>query len=168
MQPTDEAAQLFNRLIERYGCVAGYDPAAWRMTRPMTRYEFAAGLVACADALRERMAARGAPAEDRSALARLEEMFAVEIAAVGGRVDALGSRGPTSLPGKLDPAATLPVSPLTVAPTTAGPVRTTPTTRATAPGRTTTTVRAPRRPTTTVRPGVRTTVRATATTRPAP
>ncbi|WP_373538189.1 iron uptake porin [Microcoleus sp.] len=95
VRPTDWAFQALQSLVERYGCIAGYPDGTFRGNRAMTRYEFAAGLNACLDKVTELI--RGgtgnlATKEDLTALQRLQEEFAAELATLRGRVDALESR----------------------------------------------------------------------------
>lgn len=95
VQPTDWAFQALQSLVERYGCIAGYPDGTFRGDRPLTRYEFAAGLNACLDRVNELIAAglgEAASAEDLAVIQRLQEEFAAELATLRGRVDALEAR----------------------------------------------------------------------------
>ncbi|MCP5990518.1 iron uptake porin, partial [Klebsiella pneumoniae] len=49
VKPTDWAYQALQSLVERYGCIVGYPDRTFRGARPLSRYEFAAGLNACLD-----------------------------------------------------------------------------------------------------------------------
>ena len=92
VQPTDWAFQALQSLVERYGCIAGYPDSTYRGNRALTRYEFAAGLNACLDRVNELIATATADVinrEDLATLQRLREEFAVELASLRGRVDAL-------------------------------------------------------------------------------
>ncbi len=98
VRPTDWAFQALQSLVERYGCIAGYPDKTYRGNRAMTRYEFAAGLNACLDRVNELIAAATADLvkkEDLVILQKLQEEFAVELAALRGRVDALEARTAT-------------------------------------------------------------------------
>ena len=98
VRPTDWAFQALQSLVERYGCIAGYPDKTYRGNRALTRYEFAAGLNACLDRVNELIAAATADLvkkEDLAILQRLQEEFAVELATIRGRVDALESRTAT-------------------------------------------------------------------------
>lgn len=53
VQPTDWAFSALQSLVERYGCIAGYPDGTYRGDRPLSRYEFAAGLNACLDRVNE-------------------------------------------------------------------------------------------------------------------
>jgi predicted PhzF superfamily epimerase YddE/YHI9 len=92
VQPTDWAFQALQSLVERYGCIAGYPDGTYRGNRPLTRYEFAAGLNACLDRVNELIAAATADRvtrEDLATLQRLQEEFSAELATLRGRVDSL-------------------------------------------------------------------------------
>lgn len=95
VQPTDWAFGALQSLVERYGCIAGYPNGTYRGNRPMTRYEFAAGLNACLDRINELIATATTnlvTKEDLATLQRLQEEFAAELATLRGRVDALEAR----------------------------------------------------------------------------
>ena len=93
VRPTDWAFQALSRLIQNYGCIAGYPDGTFRGNRAMTRYEFAAGLNACLDAISERIGAGGGVTqEDLEQLRRLQQEFQAELATLRGRVDALEAR----------------------------------------------------------------------------
>lgn len=49
VQPTDWAYQALRSLMERYGVLSGYQNGTFRGNRPVSRYEFAAGLAATLD-----------------------------------------------------------------------------------------------------------------------
>jgi Carbohydrate-selective porin, OprB family/S-layer homology domain len=116
VKPTDWAFTALQSLVERYGCIAGYNersfraPAApvrglgqkniaqggeisvYRGQRSLTRYEFAAGVNACLNKMNELLTAGLADkvsAEDLSALQRLQEEFAAELAGLKERVTGL-------------------------------------------------------------------------------
>ena len=95
VQPTDWAFQALQSLVERYGAIAGYPDGTFRGNRAMSRYEFAAALNAALDRIdeligtgKENLVSR----EDLATLQRLQQEFAVELATLRGRVDALESR----------------------------------------------------------------------------
>jgi hypothetical protein len=98
VRPTDWAFQALQSLVERYGCIVGYPDQTFRSGRALTRYEFAAGLNACMERINELTAAATTDfvkKDDLAALQRLQEQFAVELATLGGRVEALGTRTTT-------------------------------------------------------------------------
>lgn len=95
VQPTDWAFGALQSLVERYGCIAGYPDGTYRGNRAMTRYEFAAGINACLDNIRESIGKSTdnlAKRDDLIKVQRLQEEFAAEIATIRGRVDVLEAR----------------------------------------------------------------------------
>ena len=91
VKPTDWAFQALSRLISNYGCIAGYPDGTFRGNSAMTRYEFAAGLNACLDAIAEKLGT-GVSQEDLEQIRRLQQEFQAELATLRGRVDALEAR----------------------------------------------------------------------------
>jgi hypothetical protein len=92
IQPTDWAFQALQSLVERYGCIAGYPDGTYRGNRPLSRYEFAAGLNACMDRISELISSATADLvtkADLETVKKLQEEFAVELATLKGRVDAI-------------------------------------------------------------------------------
>ena len=95
VKPTDWAFTALQSLVERYGCIAGYPDRTYRGSQATSRYEFAAGLNACLDKINEIISAGLADKvskEDLAALQKLQEEFAVELATLRGRVDALDAK----------------------------------------------------------------------------
>ncbi|BAU06875.1 S-layer domain-containing protein [Fischerella sp. NIES-3754] len=90
VQPTDWAFSALQSLVERYGCIAGYPNGTYRGDRPLSRYEFAAGLNACLDRVNEFIATATSDLVTREDLITLEKLQA-EFAAVRGRVNNLGA-----------------------------------------------------------------------------
>jgi hypothetical protein len=76
VQPTDWAYQALNNLVERYGCVAGYENGTYLGGKAMTRFEAAALLNACLDRV----------TEVTDELQRLATEFANELTVLRGRV----------------------------------------------------------------------------------
>lgn len=98
VRPTDWAFQALQSLVERYGCIAGYPNQTFRGNRALTRYEFAAGLNACLNRVNELIATATTDLvkkEDLVTLQKLQSAFAIELATVRGRVDALEARTAT-------------------------------------------------------------------------
>ncbi|MGG6296536.1 iron uptake porin [Leptolyngbya sp. AN02str] len=93
VQPTDWAYEALSFLAnsEELGgldCLEGYPDGLFRGNRPITRYEFAAGLAACLDAI---------PGQTTSTdimllIERLQGEFASELAALSSQVDLLEGR----------------------------------------------------------------------------
>ncbi len=95
VRPTDWAFQALQSLVERYGVIAGYPDGTFRGNRPITRYEFAAGLNAALDKINELTVAGTEDKvrkEDLVTLQKLQEEFAAELTALRGRVDNLEAR----------------------------------------------------------------------------
>ncbi|MBD2580474.1 iron uptake porin [Oscillatoria sp. FACHB-1406] len=95
VRPTDWAFQALDDLIKRYDCLVGYPDGSFRGNRPLTRYEFAAGLNACLNQIERLIASSGsgfATKEDLETLRRLMQEFEAELATLGTRVDNLEAR----------------------------------------------------------------------------
>jgi hypothetical protein len=95
VDPNTWAFQSLKSLVERYGCIEGYPSKKYLGNRPLSRYEFAAGLSSCLDKLGEQIAAASnnlATKDDLLALQRLQEEFKTELAALKGRTDALEAK----------------------------------------------------------------------------
>jgi hypothetical protein len=82
VRPTDWAYGALSKLVEQYGCVAGYPNGTFGGGQAMTRYEAAALLNACLDRV----------TEVTDELKRLQAEFAQELAVLRGRVDAAEAR----------------------------------------------------------------------------
>ena len=95
VSPGDWAFTALQNLIQRYDCIAGYPNRTFRGSRPLSRYEFAAGLNACLQQI-ERLLAETTTnlvrREDLETLRRLTEEFESELTALSTRVDALEGR----------------------------------------------------------------------------
>jgi hypothetical protein len=93
VSPGDWAYEALRSLVERYGCIAGYPDASFRGNRPMTRYEFAAGVNACLNQIERLISeSQATTQEDIDKLNRLVQEFQSELAALGTRVDDLEGR----------------------------------------------------------------------------
>ncbi|MEG4285673.1 iron uptake porin [Microcoleus sp. A006_D1] len=95
VKPTEWAFQALQSLVERYGCIAGYPDGTFRGNRALTRYEFAAGLNACLDKIRELIGTGNenrVKQADLVTIQRLQEEFAADIAVLRGRTDLLEAR----------------------------------------------------------------------------
>lgn len=108
VDPNSWAFQALKSLVERYGCIEGYPNKKYLGNRPLSRYEFAAGLGACLDKISEQIAAATEPLavkqdlsestepldnrEDLATVQRLQEEFKIELATVKGQVDALETK----------------------------------------------------------------------------
>lgn len=85
--PTDWAYTALQSLVEQYQCLEGYPDRTFRGDRPLTRYEFAAGLNACLDNILAIASGQTQPPD--ASITRLQQEFADELATLSSRVDAL-------------------------------------------------------------------------------
>lgn len=93
VSPGDWAYEALQNLVERYGCIVGYPDQTYRGNRPLSRYEFAAGLNACLQQIERLIAAnQSLQQEDIQKIQTLTTQFQTELAAIGGRVDKLEAR----------------------------------------------------------------------------
>ena len=95
VDPNQWAFQALKSLVERYGCIEGYPSKKYLGNRPLSRYEFAAGLNACLDKVGEQIAAATsnlATKDDLATVQRLQEEFKTELATLKGRTDALEAK----------------------------------------------------------------------------
>jgi hypothetical protein len=95
VDPNSWAFQALKSLVERYGCIEGYPSKKYLGNRPLSRYEFAAGLNACLDKIGEQIAAATsnlATKDDLATVQRLLEEFHTELAVLKGRVDVLEAK----------------------------------------------------------------------------
>lgn len=93
VQPTDWAYEALQALFQRYGVISGYPDGTFRGNRPLTRYEFAAALLAVFERVQEERLVNGqVPPEDLATLQRLFEEYLTGQAILRGRVDAVTAR----------------------------------------------------------------------------
>lgn len=95
VSPGDWSFEALRSLVERYGCIAGYPDGTYRGNRSLTRYEFAAGLIACSQQIERLVSSRGEESVRREDLVTLQQLigeFAPELAVLRGRVDGLEAR----------------------------------------------------------------------------
>ncbi len=95
VEPNQWAFQALKSLIERYGCIEGYPSKKYLGNRPLSRYEFAAGLNACLDKVGEQIAAATsnlATKDDLATVQRLQEEFKTELATLKGCTDVLEAK----------------------------------------------------------------------------
>jgi hypothetical protein len=91
--PTDWSFEALQSLVERYGCIAGFPNQTYRGNKPLSRYEFAAGLNACLNQIERLIASsESVMREDLDKINRLSEEFQAELATLGTRVDNLEGR----------------------------------------------------------------------------
>ncbi len=95
VDPNQWAFQALKSLVERYGCIEGYPSKKYLGNRPLSRYEFAAGLNSCLDKIGEQIAASTsslATKDDLVAVQRLQDDFKEELGIVRGQVDELEAK----------------------------------------------------------------------------
>ncbi|NJN72749.1 MAG: iron uptake porin, partial [Limnothrix sp. RL_2_0] len=91
--PSDWAFDALRNLVERYNCLAGYPDGTFRGDRPLSRYEFAAGLNACLEQInRLIVSGEDVPPLVLLPLDRLVTEFGAELKALGATVDDLEDR----------------------------------------------------------------------------
>lgn len=92
--PSDWAYTALSDLIQRYNCLQGYPNGTFDGQRPLSRYEFAAGLNACANTLETLLTenTNRATRDDLETLRRLIQNFETELATLDGQIDNLESR----------------------------------------------------------------------------
>lgn len=87
IKPSDWAFQALQSLVERYGVITGYPNLTFKGNRTLTRYEFAAGLNAAIERLRELLATNTSNLvrkEDWETLQKLQNQFSPELTAPAG------------------------------------------------------------------------------------
>ncbi|MGB2926626.1 MAG: iron uptake porin [Limnothrix sp.] len=92
--PSDWAFDALRNLVEKYNCIVGYPDGTFRGNRPLSRYEFAAGLNACMQQI-ERLIIGGGTDVDAADITRLRALvqeFEAELATLGARVDDIEGR----------------------------------------------------------------------------
>ncbi|AFZ24108.1 putative S-layer protein [Cylindrospermum stagnale PCC 7417] len=95
IQPSDWAFTALQSLVERYGVIAGYGDGTFKGNRPLTRYEFAAGLQAALDKINQLVAAgltEQVKKADLETLQKLQTEFATELTNLTGRIADLEAR----------------------------------------------------------------------------
>ncbi|MEJ6484488.1 iron uptake porin [Nostoc punctiforme UO1] len=95
VQPSDWAFDALQSLVERYGCIAGYEDGNYLGNRTISRYEFAAGLNACLEKINEAIAnnkINTVNSEDLILLQRLQSEFKEELQQLQQRVEAVENR----------------------------------------------------------------------------
>jgi hypothetical protein len=90
VEPGDWAFQALQNLVEKYNCLVGYPDGTFRGNRPLSRYEFAAGLNACLS--RIETDGVGADPDELAQIRALVQEFEAELATLGARVDDLEGR----------------------------------------------------------------------------
>jgi hypothetical protein len=95
VDPNSWGFQALKSVVERYGCLEGTPERTYLGNRPLTRYEFAAGLAACLERVNDLVRASTAGKASREDLATLERLqleYGSELATLRGRTDALEAK----------------------------------------------------------------------------
>jgi Carbohydrate-selective porin, OprB family/S-layer homology domain len=95
VEPNDWAFGALRSLTEQYKCITPSEDGTFKGNRAMTRYEFAVGLNACIEKVRELIATNTenlAKKEDLITLEHLQGEFQTELTEVKNRVDSLEER----------------------------------------------------------------------------
>ncbi|PSB12224.1 hypothetical protein C7B62_03005 [Pleurocapsa sp. CCALA 161] len=93
IQPTDWSYQALQNLIERYGCLSGFQDGADRGQQTVTRAEFAAGLNSCLNSIEKIITkATNTPQVDIDTVLRLMQEFQSELAILKGKTDGSQAR----------------------------------------------------------------------------
>jgi hypothetical protein len=95
VKPTDWAFQALQSLVERYGVITGLPNRTFQGNRPLSRYEFAAGLNAALDKINEVIVSATENATTKTDLATLQKLredFADELTVLRGKLDNLEAR----------------------------------------------------------------------------
>ncbi|MEM7591267.1 MAG: iron uptake porin [Cyanobacteria bacterium P01_A01_bin.83] len=90
--PTDWAYEALRSLVDRYGCISGFGDQTYRGNKPLSRYEFAAGLNSCLNQIERLIASLEVDNLDLASIQRLQDEFDDELTAIEGRVDNLETR----------------------------------------------------------------------------
>ncbi|AFY38559.1 cyanobacterial porin [[Leptolyngbya] sp. PCC 7376] len=92
--PSDWAFDALRNLVEKYNCLVGYPDGTFRGDRPLSRYEFAAGLNACLEQI-NRLYLGDTSSIDAASVNSIRQLvseFEAELATLGARVDDLDGR----------------------------------------------------------------------------
>ena len=92
VSPTDWAYEALRSLVDRYGCISGFPNQTYRGDRPLSRYEFAAGLNSCLNQIERLIASQEFDNTDLDSVSQLRQEFAAELEDIGSRVDPLEDR----------------------------------------------------------------------------
>ncbi|WP_017319145.1 iron uptake porin [Mastigocladopsis repens] len=110
VQPTDWAYQALRSLMERYGVLSGYSDSTFRGYRPVSRYEFAAGLAATIEKV-DSLIANGIGdqfiQEDLITLRRLQREYRSALDELQQSVNRIGDRVPQLEANQFSPTTTL-------------------------------------------------------------
>lgn len=93
IQPTDWSYQALQNLIERYGCISGFNDRTFRGEQAISRAEFSAGLNSCLNKIEKIIAqTKNVPQIDIDTVLRLMQEYQSELAILQGRTDGSQAR----------------------------------------------------------------------------
>ena len=93
IQPTDWSYQALQNLIERYGCISGFNDRTFRGEQTISRAEFAAGLNSCLNKIEKIIVqTKNVPQIDIDTVLRLMQEYQSELAILQGRTDGSQAR----------------------------------------------------------------------------
>lgn len=93
IQPTDWSYQALQNLIERYGCISGFNDRTFRGEQAISRNEFTAGLNSCLNKIEKIIAeTKNVPQIDIDTVLRLMQEYQSELAILQGRTDGSQAR----------------------------------------------------------------------------
>lgn len=96
VEPNDWAFDALRNLVEKYNCLVGYPDGTFRGDRPISRYEFAAGLNACLEQLTRLSTGPGGDyvidLADTDRLRAIIQEFQTELTALSNATDDLDGR----------------------------------------------------------------------------
>ena len=94
VSPTDWSYEALRSLVDRYGCISGFPDGTFKGDRPLSRYEFAAGLNSCLNQIERLIVSSSNSVSDEDLLKfnSLQKEFESELATLSGRIDGVESR----------------------------------------------------------------------------
>ena len=92
ISPTDWSYEALRSLVDRYGCISGFRDRTFRGDRPLSRYEFAAGLNSCLNQIERLIVSSQINTGDLVTMQRLTQEFEDELTTIDGRINEAESR----------------------------------------------------------------------------
>ena len=93
VSPTDWAYEALRSLVDRYGCISGFPNQTYRGDRPLSRYEFAAGLNSCLNQIERLIASSDSVnTEDLATIQKLAQEFEAELLTLDERINKVESQ----------------------------------------------------------------------------
>lgn len=93
IQPTDWSYQALQNLIERYGCISGFEDSTYRGLQTVSRAEFVAGLNSCLNSMEQKISQTNNVSQtDIDTVLRLMQEFQSDLAILKGQTDGSQAR----------------------------------------------------------------------------